>query len=176
MRKLLQVAALAMAIGIPATAAPITIDVGGWGQFPFFSVGAPVVGSPFTFTAVSDVVLRVTDAGLSGDRFEVFVNSVSFGETSLPGSIGDAIGFDYAGAFADARWSSGSYLLGPGEYSIEIFPTQMPHGSVQPPSTLGLGALRVDTVDTSVVPEPAYSLATLVMLGLMLKFARRFSR
>lgn len=155
MKKFLQVALLSLVAGASAMAGPITIDNSAWTEFSFGGVGSPAGGNPFTFTALSDVFLSVTDSGLSGDRFEIFIDSVSVGQTSASGSFGDGIGNNYDAAFADPRWSSGSYLLGPGVYSVDIFTTVSPFGG-------GGAALRVDTA----IPEPAtFGLLGVALLG-----------
>jgi len=146
MRKLMMMAALASA----AYAGPISVG-GGWESFTFGDVGSGASGNPYTFTALGNVVLKVTDAFLSGDRFEVFVNAVSAGETSAPGSQGDQIGDNYDGAFADARWSSGMWMLGPGNYSVDIVTTASPFGG-------GGAALRVDDKVNPVPEPPTYAL------------------
>lgn len=134
---------------------------GGWVPFSFGGVGSSFSSEPFTFSLAGPGVLKVTDAFLSGDRFEVFDFLASLGLTSAPGSSGDAIGADYDGAFADSRWSSAAFALGAGSYSITGVAVDSPFGS-------GGAALRVDER----VPEPASAL--LLSLGLLgLGLARR---
>ncbi|MER2518660.1 MAG: PEP-CTERM sorting domain-containing protein [Candidatus Accumulibacter phosphatis] len=139
-----------MSAATSAKAVPVTVD-GGWVPFTFGGVGSSFVDQAFTFALASAGVLKVTDAFLSGDRFEIFDGILSLGLTSAPGSVGDDIFSDYDAAFADALWSSGSYLLGAGSYSINGLVTASPFGG-------GGAALRVDL---SPVPEPA----TLLLLA-----------
>lgn len=143
-----------------AQATAVTVN-SGWVAFSFGDVGSSFFGEPFTFTLTSPGVLKVTDAFLSGDRFEVFDFLASLGLTSAPGSTGDQIGSDYDAAVADARWSSAAFALGAGSYSITGEVLASPFGG-------GGAALRVDDK----VPEPASLL--LLSLGLAgLGLARR---
>jgi hypothetical protein len=128
----------------PASADPLAVD-GGWHEFSFGGQGS-AFSPTYEFTLSTSGWLKVTDAFLSGDQFEVYSNSALLGATSVPGSQGDQINGDYDTAFADARWSSGAWLLGPGSYSIEGIVLASPFGG-------GGGAMRVDTAGA--VPEPS---------------------
>lgn len=152
-------AAIAMALvgaGFSATVAqagPIAVD-GGWTPFSFSAVGSGLTGEPFTFTAVSAVILTVTDAFQAGDQFEIFNFGTSLGLTSAPTGFGEQIGSNYDAAAADPRWSTGVFALGPGSYSITGLTVLSPFGA-------GGAALRVDTA-AAAVPAPA----TLALIGL----------
>ncbi len=153
----LAVASAVVAMGFAASVAqagPIAVD-GGWTPFTFGAAGSGLTGEPFTFTATTAVTLTVTDAFLSGDRFEIFNFGSSLGLTSVPTSSGDQINDNYDAAAADPRWSSGVFSLAAGTYSITGLAVDSPFGS-------GGAALRVDT---AAVPAPA-SLA-LIGLGLV---------
>ncbi|ANQ84752.1 hypothetical protein dqs_1708 [Azoarcus olearius] len=141
----------------PAHAIPITVD-GGWASFGFGQAGQTFIEEPFTFTLTTAGILKVTDAFLSGDRFEIFNFGSSLGLTRAPGSVGDSIGPDYEAAFNDANWSSGTFLLSAGTYSITGIVVDSPFSG-------GGAALRVDTAQA--VPEPAsLALFGIGLLGL----------
>ncbi|MBL8533107.1 MAG: PEP-CTERM sorting domain-containing protein [Betaproteobacteria bacterium] len=73
----------------------------------------------FDIVLNAPALLKVTDAGLAGDRFEVFANGISLGATSLPGDAGDdSKDLDFDAAYADPRWSHRVYALDAGSYSI----------------------------------------------------------
>jgi hypothetical protein len=110
--------------------APEYVPGSGWERFSWN--GGPGVfhnEGPFTFTSTAELnYLKVTDAFLDGDQFEVY----DFGEliltTSEPTDSGASIGDDFDGAFDDPRWSSGAVLLEPGPHSIEFFIIRVPDG------------------------------------------------
>lgn len=159
------VALLTAALAAPASAGPIAF--GGFQQFGFEDVGidatgcqpndpagqfcVPGVGSsfldapPWTFVAPAEgVVLAVTDAFASGDRFELFDFGVSLGLTSLPGAAGTVdCGDDPLVCLGTVGISSGSFLLAAGNHSLTLRPVLSPSG-------LGSGFLSVNPV-----PEPA---------------------
>lgn len=136
----LPVAALLAAV--PASATTVLSVGGGWSGFSFGGVGSSW-SDDFSFTLAGSAELRVTDAFLSGDQFTVTINGVDY-NTSAPGSSGDQISNDYDGAFADARWSSGSWTLGPGSYTVKGIALLSPFGS-------GGGAIELVR---GAVPEP----------------------
>lgn len=150
----LTLAALALAstaFSYNVSATPIAVD-SGWVEFSFGDVGSSFIGEPFTFTLSQAGILTVTDAYLSGDRFQVFDNLISLGLTSNPTTTSDQINADYDAAAADARWSTGIFGLAAGSYSITGIVTVSPFQG-------GGAALRVDTAR---VPEPA----SLALLGI----------
>ncbi|RYH11719.1 PEP-CTERM sorting domain-containing protein [Tropicimonas sp. IMCC6043] len=105
----------------------------------------------FSVSLAEAAYLQVTDAFLSGDVFEVFANGASLGLTSAS-KTGNDIGNDYTAALADDRFSSGTWLLGPGEYIISGFVRSMPQ-------TVGRASIRIADV-----PVPG-SLALLLGAG-----------
>jgi hypothetical protein len=128
--------------GVAAADPPLTIG-GGWHQFNWnVSISPTNTDGAFTFTAASPVQLDVTDAYIDGDRFEVLDFGVSLGLTSVPADDGAWTNAPDA-AFADPRWSSGTFLLGAGEHSIELVTIQTATGTSE-----GVGYLQV-------VPEPS---------------------
>lgn len=150
------IAALASAPAFAETA--LTVD-GGWQYFSFGNVGSSFSNQPFTFTLTESAVLRVTDAYLSGDQFEVFGNGTSLGLTSTP-TLGFDLGGDYDAAFASDNFSHGQWTLAAGTYSITGLTVLSPYSS-------GGAAISL-----SAVPEPgsiALMLAGVAVLGARLK-------
>lgn len=150
-RVLCAVAALAC-FAAPAGAGSITVG-SGW-EFFSWSNGPGVWNSEgaFTFDVPFSTDLKVTDAALDGDQFEVYDGGFLIGTTSLPANDGAWIG-DFDAAFADPRWSSGEYLLGPGAHSLTFKTILVPTGAPG-----GDAGFRVDAV----VPAPAA-----VVLGIL---------
>lgn len=166
-KRLFASAVLIICFGFGMTQAHATsIAVGsGWFEFIFRGVGSSFDDQPFTFSLGSAGSLKVTDAFLSGDQFEIFDNLTSLGETSVPTTAGDQISSDYDMAFTDLRWSSREFSLGPGNHSITGITKLSPFNE-------GRAALRVDLKQ---IPEPASML--LISIGLAgLGFARRRKR
>jgi hypothetical protein len=115
---------------------------------------------PWTFLAASGATLTVTDAFISGDRFEIFDFGASIGLTSAPAASGGAdCGDDPVVCLATPGISNGAFALGAGPHAITIVPTLSPDGG-------GSGYLRVDGA-TAAVPEPT-SVLLLLLSGLAL--------
>jgi hypothetical protein len=169
-RRFFAAAALAMAAVAPASAMTLTVN-SQWVPFDFGASNSAwfdfVTGDPisFNFTLTGPAILNVVDAGLTGDRFQVFNGPVSLGFTSVPGDAGQTSVFDdFEAAFADARWSRASYLLGPGSYEIRGIAAASPLDG-------GIGGVQL-----TVVPVPgafALMLGGLALCGLV---ARRNAR
>lgn len=167
LKKLFLAACIAVLPGLASAATINLTKEMGWAEFRFDinrDGGAWLEGDKdpslypleilsFSVSLAEAAYLQVTDAFLSGDVFEIFANGASLGLTSATSVIGDKIGNDYSAALADARFSSGTWLLGPGEYIISGFVRTMPQ-------TYGRAALRI--ADAPPVPVPG-SLA--LMLG-----------
>ncbi|MFA7441709.1 MAG: PEPxxWA-CTERM sorting domain-containing protein [Sphingomonadaceae bacterium] len=136
--------AAVVAVALPAASAsaaiPLTVN-GGWQAFNFGSAGSAIENEPFIFTLTGPGVFKITDAFLSGDQFEIFINGVSHGLTSVP-VAGSNVSDDYAAAFASPAFSSASYQLGAGAYSVTGIVTLSSRGG-------GGGA------EVVAVPEPA---------------------
>ena len=124
------------AIAGPAPAASIAITGNNaWHAFAVDSLLAPIAQPrswiddsgellAFTFSigAGSSGTLTVVDAGFAGDVFAVRNFATLLGSTSaVPvGTFGASnnIGTDFDAALADPTFSRGTFLLGPGDYSI----------------------------------------------------------
>jgi hypothetical protein len=175
--------ALLLGLSTQAQAVPITVDNPDWYEFRFGGTGSDASGclpsgctpsnsgnsefvgdSPWTFSAAGLVELFVTDAFLSGDIFEVFDFGVSVGTTSFASTGATTCGSDPVDCYADANFSSGSFLLGAGDHSLTFSMVASPYGG-------GAAFFRVDSIIAG-VPEP--SALALLGLGLVgLGFARQ---
>ena len=133
------------AISAPAQA-EVLVENGDWQVFTFSDTGS-AWDREFTFVAANPVDLWVTDAFQSGDMFEVFSNGASLGLTSPPTVFYVQINDDYDAAFASPIWSSRSFALGPGSYTISGMVDFSPFDS-------GSAAIRLLTARAP-VPEPA---------------------
>ncbi|SFB17395.1 VPLPA-CTERM protein sorting domain-containing protein [Poseidonocella pacifica] len=153
-------AALALLTALPAAATVVPVN-GGWVRFNFGDVGSSFSGEPFTFTLAQSGKLKVTDAFLDGDRFEIFNFGTSLGFTSVPDYDEVDVGRDFDAAFAEPRWSSGTWALGAGSYSITGLVTLSPYEH-------GAAALMVSTV-----PVPAALPLLVAALGGLGFTARR---
>ena len=152
-------------LGMPSISYADMITVGGgWNSFSWTGTNTPQVESAFTFNSSGSVAVKVTDAYVSGDRFQLFDNGHLVGTTSqLNGSAPWTDSPDVA--FAGGIFSSGIFALGAGTHSLTLVDIQAPTGY---PS--GSAFFRVDaggngggggvsSVDT---PEPG----TLALVGL----------
>jgi hypothetical protein len=161
--------------GAPAPAA--TLDLGTWYQFQFdgslgevepcvicdllFPPVQPAPAKPWDLVAPpGGAIITVTDAFDRFERFEVFVDGTSLGETSPPAGGGNC-GSDIGICLADPDTSSGKFIVAPGDYVLRI---------VQTEGFDGVGAFRVDAI-----PEPGAMI--LIGSGLAaLLLSKRFRR
>lgn len=134
-------------VGPPGEDPPYTVD-SGWTSFSWFS-GPGTFNSegPFTFVSATPVDLKVTDAFLYGDRFNVYDFGVSIGLTSVPGLSGPSGSGDPNVAYFDPGFSNGLFSLGAGAHSITFQSILIPAGF---PS--GGAFFRADT---AAVPIPS---------------------
>jgi hypothetical protein len=157
------VLALAVMVGVavPASAGPVTVDAG-WYGFCFAGSGSPATwgcpnegigteGNTFTFASAAPMLLKVTDAFLYGDTFDVWIDSVLF-LTSAPGGGPGETNPD--AAYADPGYSKGAWLLAPGAHSVDIFAAASPHGS---------GGAYMEVVTPHAAPDGGSSLLLLGM-------------
>ncbi|MBM6577102.1 FxDxF family PEP-CTERM protein [Microvirga sp. SRT01] len=133
----------ASALAAPASAVTLVQD-SGWQYMSFGDVGSQISPS-FEFTVVGNATLKITDAFLSGDQFEVFLNGLSKGLTSTPVNDGSSA-VDYDIAFSSSSFSHGSYVLTSGNYVLTAAVTLSPYGG---------GGGGVELISSGAVPEPA---------------------
>jgi hypothetical protein len=154
-------AAAIAAFAINTHAASIATD-GSWAEFDFDGAGSALydlntLDTTFSFTLDQSAILRVVDAGFSGDRFSIVANGSALGATSAPVAQGSSEYpiFDPAMAWSDSRFSKGSWTLAAGAYTITGSATLSPFDS-------GFGYVSV-----TAVPEPESYAMLLAGLGLV---------
>jgi len=134
------VVSLMFTVGL-AQAAPYTVG-SGWSVFGVGAVGS-AWDSTFDFTLTAPAILKVTDVLCYGDQYNVTDNGVSLGNSSVPATAYPPACPDSTsvpdGAFADSRWTSGWWVLFPGNHSISGTAIQSPYGADG-------GYVRVDNV------------------------------
>jgi hypothetical protein len=168
------------------------IDFGTWYQFSFAGAGAaqgcdpadpsgpfciPSFGTPTQFAdappwtivaPVGGAVLTVTDAFLSGDRFEVFDFGISIGLTSLPGLDIDC-GDDPIPCLANAGMSHALLALAAGAHSLTI--------AALPGSDFGTGYFLASADSVSETPlPPAFGFMLAGLVGLASLARRRLNQ
>lgn len=105
---------------------------------------------PFTFTATTNVVLKVADVALDYEQYSVLDFASVIGGTSVPARRGVSID-NPDSAYASAQWSHGTFLLGPGSHSIRLQLAQTGPGDS---SGLANPYLRVDLPGAPIPPAP----------------------
>lgn len=176
------VACLAGLLPVSASAGPIALDT--WYTFIFTGVGnsfvsgagaTPVTNPPagsslataddpaWTITLTNSATLTFLDLFLSTDRFEIFNNLVSLGQTSAP-ATGGSCGTDISCALADSSYSRGVFNLGPGSYSFT---------GTQVAGTGGAGVFMVASAQT---PAPVPTPSSLALFGAALAAAGMLRR
>ena len=162
-------------LGMPSISFANAINVGdGWHHFSWS--GGPNVTqaeSAFTFTSAAAVKVNVTDAFVSGDRFQLYDKGSLIGTTSQINGITtwtDNPDTAFAGLF-----SKGTFTLGAGSHALVLKTIQIPSGLDS-----GTAFLRVvgggdgGGVGVASVPEPGT--LVLVSMGLAGLAAGRFRR
>jgi hypothetical protein len=120
----------------------------------------------FTFSITAPTQLRVVDAGIAGDTFNVTVNGISQLTSAVPVvaySPTAVVVTDFDAAWANPSFSRGSWLLtAPGSYTVTgVLAQSVSNGGAPLNSTIG-------AVMLAAVPEPgtwALLLAGLAVLG-----------
>ncbi len=162
----LKAIALAAVLATTAPAQAVTLNIdGGWDRFSFGAVGSFAL-KVWDFTLGSAARLSITDGFFSGDQFDVMLNGVSAGLTSAPVQGLTSLGQNYDAAFADPDFSSRSFLLAPGAYTLRLLVTARSGTDTR----LHLGAVRLDT---SPIPVPATGALLLSALGIAVWLRRR---
>lgn len=112
------------------------------------------------------IMLTVADAGFAGDRFEIFDNGISLGQTSaVPADgAGADVGLNFDAALANTSFSRGFFFLGAGSHSITGLLSQSAIDAIN--STVG-------AISATPVPLPASLLLLFSSGGFMSLFARR---
>lgn len=169
----LALAALASVAGLDAGATTVAITPSQYGQWQSFDVDNTLNAVATSSTAWSDqysyagdgslldfqfsgpAVLKIVDLGYAGDQFEIFDNGTSIGASSVvPAVNNDASSTVYTlgqadAAFADASFSSATFVLGAGSHDITgVMTVSALYGGS--PLNATQGALQVQAV-----PEPA---------------------
>jgi hypothetical protein len=162
--------ALLAVLGGAAQADQTLIVDGGWDIFGW-SDGPGVwnYDGVFTYSTASWTSLKVTDAAVDGDRFEVYDYGTLLGTTSVPANDGD-MEYDFDAAYASPKWSSAEFILAPGDHSIRFYVIEIATGY-----TSGGGLLRADTCSAPTVPAPAGILLGTLGTGLVGWLRRRRS-
>lgn len=105
-----------------AHAEPTTLQVNGaWQQF-FWDDAAGTIEEPidgYRLTISQAAYLRITDAGLPGDSFNLTVNNLLFSTPNVAAAGGTPVN-NPALAFQNPIFSSGQFTLQPGTYLINI--------------------------------------------------------
>jgi PEP-CTERM motif len=120
---------------------------------------AATSGNSFTFTLTTPGLLKVTDAFVFGDTFDVFVNGVLNFTTG--GGTNSGVFSDPDLAFNSGSYDKGSVSLPIGIYSVDVFTR------VTPGSSGGAYLQVLDNQPDGTVPNPGtLSLVGLGLLGL----------
>lgn len=180
-------AAVALACALPAQAQTVALTAdAGWREFVIDDLSAESGIDPlswiaddgsaiaFEFTLSGPALLKVVDAGFSGDRFQVFDNGVALGYTSVginnyvDGDTPTVI--DFNAAWSQTDFSRGQFLLGAGSHNITgLLAVSALDADDQPfNATLGGVALMA-------VPLPGAAWLMLSGSGLLAAVARRRS-
>lgn len=157
----------------PVKAGPLPTD-GNWHIFNWSSApGSWANESPLQFSTTGPVLLDVTDAFAPGDRFTLFKDgNVLVGTTSQVNVPANYMA-DPNATFVHPGFSSATFALPPGTYSISIQVTQIAEGA---PNGAGFIRVRPD-IELSEVPEPgSMTMAGLGLVSLAYAGYRRLRR
>jgi len=150
MRRLTAAVGFTVALAAPTiVTAQVALVAGNWARFEYFDGVGPVAGPGFSFTALTQFRLRVTDVGFSGDAFDIFSGGVRIlGTPDVTGGVDTEI-FDPETAFVTAGLSSAERLLDAGTYTFMVELRTAGSGFLD-----GEGFLLVDFVSATPPVEP----------------------
>ena len=166
--KFLSIKALAVAATLASAggASAVTLNIdSGWDRFAFGAVGT-LAKRVFTFTLSGYANLTIVDGFTSGDQFNVLLNNVSYGLSSLPVQGTTSVAQNYDAALANPNYSSWTHRFGPGTYTLTMLVAQRAGTDTRD----HLGGVRLDT---AAVPVPAAGLMLLSALGAAAAVRRR---
>ncbi len=161
------VVALLVAFASVSACADDLIVGGGWAYFDWYA-GPGVWATPtFSLSADDTCTVQITDAFLTGDQFEVYVDGVLAITTSTPVD-GLNLGLDTDAAWAEPAYSKGCFVLDAGRYELSIKNILIPTGYPD-------GGAYIRALDGVVpcVPEPSSVVALVSGLGGVLGLAWR---
>ena len=96
------------------------LTIGIWQQFEWFDGVGPFGGLGFSFSPAQQVRLRVTDAGFSGDAFDIFLNGSRLFQTPDVTGGFDTQAFDGETAWLDQALSKASFLFAAGNFTVTL--------------------------------------------------------
>ena len=147
-------AASSLCLTAAVHAGPINAD-GTWQSFVWEGDG---VVEPMTFTCTGSCRLEITDAFICGDVFSITVNGTALANTSTPQACSGESQSDPDLAFADPRFSSGTYNLNIAPHTLAVIAVTNPYGG-------GAAYARIVQRAPAVQPVPTLSQWSLLLLS-----------
>jgi hypothetical protein len=156
---------------VPGIALGVTLPPDEWGYFYWNNNAGDWVTYPyegFHVTSASTFAVTVTDVGVSGDAFDVYVGgskTLIFSTPHVDQTPGITVGDNYDAALASPLYSHGSVVLPAGTYDIHIWVREQ-----SPGYSGGGGGIRAEA--TPVPISPSLLLLASGLVGLRRKFIR----